>query len=142
MIEISDDLSRVDFTTVTDMLAGSYWSPGIEMERVVRAANGSSLVVSAFDGDRQVGYLRVISDRATFGYLCDVIVDEAYRGQGIGRALVKAALEHKDHQGFRRWLLATLDAHGVYETFGFTQLEEPERWMIFRPNPVLGSACI
>jgi predicted N-acetyltransferase YhbS len=140
MIEIFED--RIDFEAVHSMLANSYWSPGVSREVVERAAAGSSLVLSAFDGELQVGYLRVISDRATFGYLCDVIVHEDFRGKGIGRDLVRAALSHPDHQGFRRWVLATLDAHGVYTPFGFGALEEPERWMIFRPNPVADSPCI
>lgn len=130
--EIDDDPGRVDFEAAQEMLTESYWSPGVTMERVKRAAAGSSLVVGAYAGERLVGYTRIVSDRATFAWVCDVIVHENHRGKGIGRAMVNFALEHPDHQGMRRWLLATRDAHGVYSALGFHPLEAPERWMICR----------
>jgi GNAT superfamily N-acetyltransferase len=134
--EITEDKSRIDFETVHAWLAGSYWSPGVAMEVVRRAAENSSLVISVFDKSMgaQIGYGRIISDKATFGYLADIFVDEAYRGQGIGQAIVKYALDHPEHQGFRRWTLATMDAHGVYEKFGFGPPRFPDRWMEYRPG--------
>jgi GNAT superfamily N-acetyltransferase len=132
--EIDDDPERVDFARVHGWLTDTYWSPGVAREWVERAAAYSSLVVGAYDADgRQAGYLRVISDRATFAYVADVYVDAAHRGRGLGRALVRCALDHPEHQGLRRWLLATADAHGVYAEVGFKPLPQPERWMAYLP---------
>jgi len=138
--EIDEDPARIDFARVHAWLAETYWSPGIARDRVERAAAHSSLVLGAYDADgRQVGYLRVISDRATFAYVADVYVDEAHRG--LARALVRFALSHPDHQGLRRWLLATADAQGVYQEVGFKPLPHPERWMALIPAPTrLGAA--
>lgn len=127
---IDDSLDRVDFARVHGWITTTYWSPGVGREKVERAARNSSLVVGAYNGGTQVGYLRVVSDRATFAWICDVFVDEAHRGRGIARAMVRFALEHPDHQGLRRWLLATQDAHGVYSQCGFIPLPAPDRWMI------------
>jgi GNAT superfamily N-acetyltransferase len=124
-----DSPARIDFPKVHAWLAATYWSPGTTRQRVEKAAAGSSLVVGCYLGDTQVSYCRVISDRATFAWLCDVIVDEAHRGQGIGHAMVAFALAHPDHQNLPRWLLATKDAHGVYADLGFKPLPSPERWM-------------
>ncbi len=133
-IEITDGVDRVDFELVHSWLKNSYWSPGMPLEKVRRAAKGSSLVVSAHDSGIQIGYLRVISDRATFAWIADVYVDEEHRGKGIARAMVQYAQAHADHLGLRRWVLATKDAYRVYETCGFGPLEEPHRWMIHFPQ--------
>jgi len=77
--------------------------------------------------------MRIVSDRATFAWLCDVFVDPEYRGRGIARAMVAFALQHPDHQGLRQFLLATSDAHGVYASLGFNPITSPERWMQYRP---------
>ncbi|CAN5371819.1 GNAT family N-acetyltransferase [soil metagenome] len=129
MIEIAEGLGRVDFDKVAPWLASSYWSPGISREKVERAANGASLVISAFDGDRQVGYCRVVSDRETYAWLCDVFVDPERRGEGIAQEMVSYALAHPDHQGLRRWMLATSTAHTLYEKFGFRSVPIPENMM-------------
>jgi GNAT superfamily N-acetyltransferase len=131
--ELTDDLERVDFETVHGWLTGSYWSPGISLERVVKAAQGTSLVVSVFLGSTQVGYMRVISDKTTFAWLADVFVDEAHRGKGLAKAIVQFALDHPEYQGLRRWVLATRDAQPVYESVGFGVVPNPESWMI-RPG--------
>ena len=132
--DIDEDPARLDFARVHAWLSETYWSPGIARDRVERAAAHSSLVLGAYDAEgNQVAYLRVISDRATFAYLCDVYVDAAHRGRGLARALVRTALAHPDHQGLRRWLLATADAHGVYREVGFEPLPRPERWMALFP---------
>lgn len=133
MLEIREGLAAVDFARVHGWLTVTYWSPGIDRARVERAAAGSSLVVSAFRDDVQVGYLRVVSDRTSFACLADVVVDEDARGEGVASAMLTYALSHPDHQGLRRWVLATLDAHGVYERHGFRLIPNPERWMI-RPG--------
>jgi len=129
-IRIVDGLEFVDFETVHRWLAGSYWSPGVSREKVERGARYSSLVISALDGDRQVGYTRIVSDRASFAWVCDVFVDEEYRGLGIAKRMVRYALEHHEHQDLRRWVLATRDAHGIYRECGFIPLPLPERWMV------------
>lgn len=120
----------MDFERVHAWLTTAYWSPGVTREQVERAAKYSSLVLGAFNGDLQVGYLRVVSDRTTFAWVCDVFVDESYRGKGVAQALVKHALSNPDHQNMRRWLLATRDAHKTYSAVGFEPLQHPDRWML------------
>jgi GNAT superfamily N-acetyltransferase len=136
--ELDDSLNRIDFERVHLWLASSYWSPDIDRCRVERAAANSAMVVGSYADGVQVGYLRVVSDKTTFAWICDVIVDEAFRGRGIGRALVRFALDHPDYQTLRRWVLATRDAQGVYAECGFQPIDIPERWMMYRPNPVPG----
>ena len=131
--EISSDASRMDFERIHRWLTSSYWTPGISRERVEKGAAGSSLLLGAFLDGVQVAYLRVISDKTSFAWICDVIVDEDHRGRGIGKALVRAALADPEHKGLRRWVLATKDAHAIYASAGFEPLPEPGRWMIFKP---------
>ncbi|HLV79224.1 MAG TPA: GNAT family N-acetyltransferase [Chthonomonadaceae bacterium] len=133
--EIDDTRERIDFARVHAWLTTAYWSEGISRKRVEKAARGSSLLVGAYDanGD-QAGYLRVVSDQTTFAWVCDVFVDEKHRGQGLARAMVRFALEHPDHQGLRRWILATRDAHAIYASCGFALLPNPEKWMILQPQ--------
>ena len=131
--EIDDDARRLDFARLHDWLTHSYWSPGITRDRVERAAAGSSLVVGAYLDDRQVGYLRVVSDRATFAWIADVFVDADLRGNGLATAMIRFALEHPQHPDLRRWVLATRDAHDVYTKCGFSPLPNPERFMILKP---------
>ena len=126
---LDDSPARIDFAAVQTWLATSYWAKGITREPIERAARGSALVMGAYLNEEQVAYLRVISDKVTFGYFSDIFVDEAHRGQGIGRAMVRFALEHPDLQGFRRWALTTKDAQGVYAELGFKPLKDPIRWM-------------
>lgn len=136
-VRIEKSIEVVDFRLVTSWLAQSYWSPGILQDRVERAARNSSLVLSAWVGDQMVGYARVVSDQTTFAWLADVWVDEGHRGLGIARLIVGTALADPDHQGLRRWVLATKDAHGVYEKVGFRPLPNPERWMVFMPGSIV-----
>jgi N-acetylglutamate synthase-like GNAT family acetyltransferase len=126
-IEISDDPARLDGAVIERLLRDAYWSANRTPERIERSLR-NSVVVGAYDGKRQVGLARVVTDRATFAWLCDVIVDEDYRSRGIGKALVAATLAHKELQGMR-WVLATSDAHELYRRFGFTELAAPERLM-------------
>lgn len=126
--ELSTDLARIDWPRVHAWLASSYWTPGISMERVRRAAENSSMVIAAYGSDGQAGFARVVSDKTRFAYLCDVWVDAAHRGKGIARSMVRYALEHPDFATVN-WLLATLDAHGVYKELGFAPLANTERWM-------------
>ena len=133
--ELSDSLERIDFERVHGWLAESYWSPGIAREKVQRAAEGSSLVIGIYlrESGRQVAYGRVVSDRATFAWIGDIFVDPEHRRRGLAGRIVRYALNHPEHQGLRRWVLATKDAHGVYAACGFEPLPMPERWMAYLP---------
>lgn len=132
--EIDENLERIDFAQVHSWLTTTYWSPGVSREKVEHSARYSSLVLGCYQDQTQVAYLRVVSDRTTFAWICDVYVDDAHRGQGLARRMIRFALEHPDHQGLRRWLLATKDAHGVYASAGFEALPNPERWMAHLPT--------
>ena len=106
----------------------SYWCPGVSREVVDRSID-NSLCFGAYDGDRQVGFARVVTDTATFAHLMDVFVISEYRGRGIGKKLVAAVMEHPGLQGLRIFSLATADAHSLYEQFGFRRVEGSERRM-------------
>jgi GNAT superfamily N-acetyltransferase len=125
---ISTDPARVDVTVVHGYLTRSYWAAGIPQETVRRSIDGS-LVFGLYHDAQQIGFARVITDRATFAYLADVFVLESYRGQGLGTWLVATIIAHPELQGLRRWLLATRDAHGLYRLVGFTPLDRPELFM-------------
>lgn len=106
----------------------SYWAKNIPME-IVQKAIESSLCFGVYDGAQQIGFARVITDHATFGYLADVFIDPAYRGRGLSKQLMAFIMQHESVKRFRNFLLATLDAHGLYGQFGFTPLKEPGRFM-------------
>jgi GNAT superfamily N-acetyltransferase len=126
--EISLDPARVDVEAAHAYLSGSYWAQGIPID-LLRKAIANSLCVAAFHQGVQVGFARVVTDRATFAYLADVYVLEAHRGRGLSRRLVAALLDQPEMQGLRRLMLVTRDAQGLYEKFGFTALAHPERVM-------------
>ncbi len=133
-LTLSTDPARLDLDAITDMLARAYWAQGRPRSRIERAVQ-NSLVFGIYDGTRMVGLARVISDYATFAYLCDVFIHEEYRGRGLGKWLMQAITGHPDLQNLRRWTLATRDAHGLYEKFGFGPLANPPAWMeIFNPT--------
>jgi len=139
--ELDDDSARIDFAVVHAWLAETYWSPGISREKVERGAANSALVVGAYYKDPnseaapvQVGFMRVISDTTRFAYVCDVFVDPAHRGRRIAKAMVKFAVDHPSLHEISRWLLATRDAHEVYQAVGFGPLPEPARWMQYLPE--------
>lgn len=125
---ISTDPSLLDVGVVHGFLSSSYWAEGIPAE-VVRRSIEHSLCFGVHQGEAQVGFARVVTDRATFTYLCDVFVAEGHRGRGLGKWLIEAIVAHPDLQGLRRWLLATRDAHGLYRQFGFDGLARPEIFM-------------
>ncbi|MFF7771577.1 GNAT family N-acetyltransferase [Streptomyces massasporeus] len=129
--EISTDTGRVDRARVHHWLStDAYWALGRSREKQDRAIDGSlNFGVHETVSGEQVAYARVITDRATFGWLCDVYVDPSVRGKGVGSALVAAVRDEMRRYGVRRVLLATHDAHGVYAKLGFAQLERPEHWM-------------
>ena len=125
---ISTDPARLDIDAIVDMLARAYWAVGRPRERTERGIK-NSLVFGLYDGNKQIGVARVISDYSIFAYLCDVFIHEDYRTHGLGKWLIQTILEHPDLRDMRRWVLVTNDAHGLYKQFGFTSLEDPERWM-------------
>ena len=142
MIEYRSGFSAMDWDRVTEMLAQSFWCPGIEKDEVMRSAENSALVVGAFDASGlQIGYARVISDRVRFAYLCDVYVDEEYRRRGIGQAMTRHVLGHPSLTDVYQWLLITKDAHEVYKKVGFSLVSRPFDWMeIRKPRPPRGHA--
>ncbi|HEX5705906.1 MAG TPA: GNAT family N-acetyltransferase [Pyrinomonadaceae bacterium] len=131
---ISTERARLDIETIHRFISErSYWGKGRDIEVVRRSIEGS-LPFGVYRGERLVAFARVVTDYATFAWLADVFVLEEFRGQGLGRWLIETILGHPDLQGFRRWVLATKDAHEIYRPFGFQELKRPERWME-RPDP-------
>ena len=132
---ISTDPARLDLDTISDFLTRAYWALGRPRERTERAL-ANSLVFGLYDGNKQIGLARVVSDYAIFAYLCDVFIHEEYRAHGLGKWLIETVMSHPDLQGLRRWTLATRDAHGLYRQFGWNDMQNPEKWMeILRPFP-------
>lgn len=128
-IQISDDHARLDRNLIHEFLSTrSYWARGIPREIVERAIDGSHCF-GAFDGDRMIGFARMITDHATFGYLSDVFVIEDFRGRGVSKLLLHAILEHPDFITLRRLMLVTRDAQRLYEGFGFENPPHPE-WVM------------
>jgi GNAT superfamily N-acetyltransferase len=125
---ISTDKSRLDLTLIHNFLRTSYWAAGIPLE-VVRRSIEHSLSFGLYKEDRQIGYARVITDYATFAYLGDVFILEPFRRQGLSKWLMEVVVTHPELQGFRRWILLTKDAHGLYKKVGFTEVKTPERYM-------------
>ena len=126
--EISTDPARIDLAVVHAFLTSSYWAAGIPLETVERSIR-NSLCFGIYTGNRQVGFARVITDRATFAYLGDVFVLPEYRGQGLAKWMMECIVAHPELQGLRRWSLLTRDAHDLYSQFAFTELKSPQRWM-------------
>lgn len=131
---ISTDKLRLDLEVIYDFLSHkSYWAQGRSLE-VIKRGIENSLNFGIYQEGKQVGFARVVTDYATFAWLADVFVLEEHRGQGLGKWLIEVMLSHPRLQGFRRWALATKDAHELYRNFGFDELNRPERWME-RPDP-------
>ena len=131
--ELSDDPARFDLARAHQWIGSeSYWAEGIPLETFAKAcAHSLTLGVFAPDGS-MAAMARVVTDRATFGWLCDVFVDQGHRGAGLGKAIVTYVKGHPDLQGFRRFHLATRDAHGLYAQYGFQPLTKVENWMEIR----------
>lgn len=129
---LSTDKSRLELARLHDTLSNTaYWAQGRSLETVVKSIEHSLCFgIYAQDG-QQVGFARVVTDYATFAWLCDVFVLEAHRGKGLGKWLVEAVVSHPELQGIKRTLLATRDAHELYRRYGgFEELPAPERWMV------------
>ena len=137
---VSTDRSRIDVAAVHAFLTQTYWSPGIP-ESVVRRAIAGSITFGIYHGREQVGFARVVTDRATYAYLSDVYVLEAHRGQGLATWLMEVIMSHPELQGLRRFSLSTRDAQALYARFGFEVVANPERQMeIMRRDIYLRSA--
>jgi GNAT superfamily N-acetyltransferase len=126
---ISDDPARLDTGAIHAYLQRAYWSEGIPLQVVERAIRGSLCIGAYQASGAQVGLVRLISDYATFCYVCDVYVLEDHRGRGLSKAMMQMAMEHPKLQGLRRWNLVTKDAHALYARFGFTAPTRIERYM-------------
>jgi GNAT superfamily N-acetyltransferase len=131
---VSTDKNLIDFGTVYKYLSeDSYWAIGIPADRLKRAIE-NSLCFGIYKDNKQAGFARVVTDSATFAYICDVFILPDYRGLGLSKWLMQSIVEHSELQGLRRWSLATADAHGLYSQFGFTPLSKTQNWMEkFRP---------
>ena len=127
-ITISTDNNLLNTETIFQMLGSAYWSKNRSRATILKSL-AHSLNFGAYLNGQMIGFARVVTDYAVFAYLCDVIVLEAYQGQGVGKALMNAVLLHSELQGIRRFMLATKDAHGLYKQFGFEAISTPEKWM-------------
>jgi ribosomal protein S18 acetylase RimI-like enzyme len=131
---LKDGYNEMDFDKITDMLKDAFWSIGIKKKEVTQGAQNSALLVGAFTKKEQIGYSRVISDKTRFAYILDVIVDDKYRKQGIGQAMVRTILNHPFLKDVYQWSLITKDAHEVYKKVGFKPVARPDDWMEIRNN--------
>jgi GNAT superfamily N-acetyltransferase len=131
---ISTDNERLEIQTIHNFLSNdSYWAQGRSVE-TVQCSLDNSFNFGLYKKDKQIGFARVVTDYATFAWIADVFVLPEHRGQGLSKWLMEVVLGHPQLQGFRRWVLATKDAHSLYERFGFIPLHRSERWME-RPDP-------
>ena len=127
--EIDTDRRRLDIAAIHKFLSSeSYWAANRPLEQTLTAIENSDCF-GVFKGREQIGFARVVTDRATFAYVGDVYIVESHRGKGLSKWLMQVITEQPDLQRLRRWLLATRDAHGLYEQYGFTELKHPDRWM-------------
>lgn len=131
---VTTDPARLDLDAICTFLARSYWAPKRTRAVIARSLQ-HSIGFGAFAGPRPVGFARVISDRATYAYVCDVFVDESQRGTGVATFLMECVKDHPALQGLERWSLATRDAHALYRKFGFQELLHPERQMEIPRRP-------
>jgi GNAT superfamily N-acetyltransferase len=131
---VSDDPARLDLDRIAGWLATSYWASQRPRGTIERSIAGSRCF-GVYDDADQIGFARAVTDGATFCWIADVIVDEAYRGRGVGTWLVRVITEELAKDGVQRFVLATRDAHGVYERIGFSGLRIPEIWMEIDGRP-------
>jgi N-acetylglutamate synthase-like GNAT family acetyltransferase len=137
---ISDNKELLDIGFIHHELSHSYWAKNIPIELVQKSIT-HSMCIGMYKEKKQIGFARVITDHATFGYLCDVIIAKEEQGKGAGKMLMEYIMKHDDLQGLRRFMLATRDAHTLYEKYGFTVTKHPERLMeIIVTNPYSADA--
>jgi len=125
---VSTDPARFDIDMIHGFLTRSYWSEGIAREQVARSI-ANSLCFGLYEGDRPIGFARVVTDRAVIGFLADVFVLDAWRGRGLGKLLMRCVMAHPDLRTISKFRLGTRDAQGLYRQFGFTALEDPATHM-------------
>lgn len=125
---VSTDRRKLDLDVIHSFLTNCYWCPGIPRAVVARSIRGS-LCFGVYVDKRQVGFARVITDYATYGYLADVFILEGHRGHGLSKWMMQCIMRHPALQNLRRWSLVTRDAHGLYEQYGFVRPARPERYM-------------
>jgi GNAT superfamily N-acetyltransferase len=131
-MEISHDLAHLDFRATSDLLKASYWG-GQRTDEINRRAFANSLCAIALVDGKQVGFARASGDRAVFARISDVIVWPEHRGKGVGKALVRALLDHPELRSVTTWMLNTSDAHGLYERFGFIPVTDGNEMRLDRP---------
>ena len=130
---ISTDKTKLNIGVIYNYLSKeSYWAKNIPMQTVKKSIKGSCCF-GVYHKSEQVGFARVVTDHATFGYIADVFILDEYRGKGLSKWLMETIMNHPELQGLRRWMLATRDAHGLYAQFGFLPLDKPERIMGLKP---------
>lgn len=135
-ISISTDKKKLDIDSIHDFLSTkAYWCLNIPRETLEKAIQ-NSLCFGVYQNEKQVGFARIISDYSTIAYLGDVYIVENYRGLGLSKWLMETIMNHPDLQGLRRWILLTGDAHGLYRSFGWTDIADPSRWMEFHNKNV------
>jgi GNAT superfamily N-acetyltransferase len=138
---VSTDPARLDRDLIHRFLSqDSYWAKGVTREAVDRSID-HSMPFGIYAGDDQVGFARVITDRATFAWIADVFVVEEHRGRGVGKRLMEEMLGHPDLQDMRRWFLGTADAHELYRRYGFRELQFPGRFMALEPDVAARMCC-
>jgi GNAT superfamily N-acetyltransferase len=125
---ISTDKSKLNIDIIHTFLTNCYWAKGIPRSLVEKCI-ANSLCFGAHLNDEQIGFARIVSDFSTFAYLADVFVLEEHRGKGVSRMMMDEIIKHPQLQGLRRFMLATKDAHGLYEKYGFVVTKNPERMM-------------
>lgn len=124
--KISSDQSDFDFNVIHSFIANSYWATGMPKNTLQKAIKNSLCFAVLKDNGEQVGFARIITDKSTFAYLADVFILQSERGIGLSKWLLATITAHPDLQGLRRMMLATQDAHGLYESFGFKSIDNPE----------------
>ena len=136
---ISTDKLRLDLKLVHGFLSNnSYWAKGRTLDVVTRSVE-KSLSFGLYKANHQIGFARVVTDYATFAWVADVFILAEHRRQGLAKRMMEVITAHPELQGFRRWVLATKDAHELYRQFGFRERKRPERWME-RPDPQMQEA--
>jgi len=133
--EVSTDPARLDIDRIHRFLSSSYWSPGIPLEVVERAVAHSLPFGLYGPCGEQIGFARTITDRTTYAYLADVYIEAEHRGHGLGKFLLSCVMAQPELQGLRRWALATLDAHGLYERHGFAPPAAPQIHLFIERSP-------
>ena len=130
IFQISSNNEDLRIDDIREMLSKVFWCPNIIKNEILKGIKNSALVVGAYtEQGKQIGFLRVVSDKVRFAYFLDVVVHEDYRQQGIGQRMLRFAFSHPELKDVHQWLLRTKDAHGVYEKCGFEPLQNPEEWM-------------